>query len=163
MFEQFCAAVNKAKKIPPFTGTLLALDPGETTGWAVFDGSGKRLTKFGQIKTWPAENMVEELTKLFDSLPTIDHVVYELYSIYEWKTDSHTWSQVPTLRIIGCIETLCIQRGIPYSSQTAQVAKVFCTDDKLKSWGMYPAGQKHARDAIRHGTYCLMFGQNNSR
>jgi hypothetical protein len=32
----------------------------------------------------------------------------------------------------------------------AGLAKGFATDDKLKAWGFWQPGQRHARDAIRH-------------
>lgn len=161
-FSQFRKAANLAKKVKPFSGTLLSLDPGETTGWASFSATAEvcALEDQGQIKTWPQHDMVTEMTKLLDRVqPTM--VVHEIYAVYEWKTDDHAWSQVPTLHVIGCIETLCIQRGIPFHSQTAQIAKNFCTDDKLKAWNYYIKGARHARDAIRHGTYYLLFGQSN--
>lgn len=160
-FSNFRSAVNKVKKVKAFEGTLLALDPGETTGWASFSSADTKceMTNQGQINTWPQSNMVEQLTKLLDEVkPT--HVVYEIYAIYEWKAEDHSWSQVPTLHVIGCVETLCIQRGITFSSQTAQIAKNFCTDDKLHTWDYYIKGQRHARDAIRHGCYFLMFNSN---
>lgn len=158
-FSQFCQAANKAKKVTPFTGTLLALDPGETTGWCVFDsedGKHFHLVAQGQEKTWEMDYAVSGLTGLIKQFKP-DHIVHELYAIYEWKSSDHSWSQVPTLRIIGCLETLCIQQNIPYSAQTAQIAKNFCTDDKLRMWNYYIKGARHARDAIRHGTYYLMF------
>jgi len=160
-FTKFCKAVNDAKNVKPFHGTLLSLDPGETTGWSVFRSTDIiALTHCGQKKTWPQEDMVKELTDLFNTFnPTI--VVMEIYAVYEWKAQSHSWSEVPTLHVIGCIETLCIQRGIPFFFQSAQIAKAFCTDERLQEWGMYIKGQKHARDAIRHGTYALLFGTKN--
>lgn len=160
-FETFRMAVNKAKKVVPFKGRLLALDPGETTGWSMFSATAEKvsLTEQGQICTWPQKDMVENLTKLIDHHQP-DLIVHEVYAVYEWKADSHSWSQVPTLHVIGCLETLCHQKGIPYLWQTAQIAKNFCTDDRLKEWGFYIKGQRHARDSIRHGTYYLMFGQS---
>lgn len=158
-FSVFCQAANKAKKVEPFIGKVLALDPGETTGWCVFeslDGKHFKLEAQGQIKTWPMTEAVANITDLL-ARGEIDYVVHELYAVYEWKSSDHSWSQIPTVRVIGCIETLCIQQNIPYSSQTAQIAKNFCTDDKLKNWNFYIKGQRHARDAIRHGCYYLMF------
>jgi len=35
----------------------------------------------------------------------------------------------------------------------AGLAKTFANDDKLEAWGFWRKGQKHARDAIRHGIY----------
>lgn len=158
-FSKFRKAVNLSKKVTPYIGTVLALDPGETTGWSVFYSSQDDVVLHaqGQEKTYPMENCVNGLTNLIDIYkPTI--IVHELYSVYEWKTDEHAWSTVPTLRVIGCLETLCIQRKLPYITQTAQIAKNFCTDEKLKTWNYYIKGARHARDSIRHGTYFLMFG-----
>ena len=31
---------------------------------------------------------------------------------------------------------------------------------KLKKWNMYRKGERHARDAIRHGAHFLLFGKN---
>lgn len=163
LLSKFCAAANIAKKVAPFHGYVLALDPGETTGWAVFernDGDKIALVACGQASTWPMENCVAELTKLLDTY-TPNIVVHELYAVYEWKAQDHSWSQVPTLRIIGCLETLCVQKKYSIVSQTAQVAKNFCTDEKLKTWGVYQVGLKHARDAIRHGIYFLLFGHKD--
>lgn len=162
-FGKFRTAVNQAKKVQPFIGRLLALDPGETTGWSLFNAAQDdvQLLDAGQLKTWPMEDAVQNFTKhLNEHHPT--RVIYEQYRVYEWKTDDHAWSQVPTLRIIGCLETLCIQKKIPFSHQTAQQAKNFCTDEKLEAWGYYIKGQKHARDSIRHGCYFLLFGPSKS-
>ena len=38
----------------------------------------------------------------------------------------------------------------------AQQAKGFVTDAKLKEWGMWDIGHKHARDACRHCVYYLV-------
>ena len=86
--------------------------------------------------------------------------------VYEWKAQHHSWSDVPTLQIIGCAKALLLMKcpyGVPVIQQTAQVAKNFCTDEMLKSWGMYNSGMRHARDAVRHGTYFLLFGPSKDQ
>jgi hypothetical protein len=157
--------VNVAKKIPEaFQGRVLALDPGETTGYTCFSCEGEQegtnwidVVESGQVKTWPEGPMVNSLTHLIDHLkPTF--VVFERYSVYEWKAQTHSWSGVPTIQIIGCLKTLCIQNRLSWHEQTAYEAKKFCTDEKLKQWGLYIEGQKHARDALRHACYFLLFG-----
>lgn len=158
-YSKFCAMARKAKKLEPLKDiTILALDPGETTGWAVFTvvNGNVQLDAAGQISTWPMENAVTNFNYLYDTF-IIDHTVHELYAVYEWKAQDHSWSQVPTLRVIGCLETICILKDQVYSSQTAQIAKNFCTDEKLKGWGLWIPGQRHARDAIRHACYWLAF------
>ncbi len=139
-------------------GIILALDPGETTGYVIFDGSNSKILEEGQIKTWPIESAIPALDYLFNTYkPSI--LVFESYQVYEWKKDEHSWSQIPTVQLIGCIKTLSIQNKISYITQTAQIAKSFCTDEKLQQWGFYIKGKKHARDAIRHGCYYLLFGE----
>lgn len=132
---------------------LLALDPGHTTGWAVFEGGEP--TASGQVAT-EAEGW-ECIYRLFqDTNPTM--VVYENYRIYAHKLARHSNSEVYTLRLIGAIEFICeVLCKIPYYNRMAQEAKGFVTDEKLKKWGYYKTGEKHARDAIRHGCYFLLF------
>lgn len=158
-FSKLRLAANKAKSISVFEGRLLALDPGETIGVASFTCSDDEavLTHASQIKGWPLEAGVSNFIELVEAIKP-DHVVFESYQVYSWKTDDHTWSQVPTVQVIGMIRTILIQDEILYSSQTAQVAKGFCDDNKLKLWGYYTPGLRHARDAIRHACYYLLFG-----
>lgn len=162
-FNQVRRALNKQKPETLFTGVLLALDPGETTGVAVFtcDVDAAVLSHVAQIKTWPLTLGVESFMALIDKLQP-DRVVFESYQVYEWKADSHSWSQIPTVQVIGMIQTILIQRGIPYSTQTAQVAKNFVDDDKLEKWGFWQKGLRHARDAIRHACYYLLFGPSKA-
>lgn len=133
---------------------LLAVDPGETTGWALF--ANLDLVDCGQIPT--KLDPAGELEKLLDKTQPLV-VVAEDYRIYKWKAKQHTGSDLFTPRLLGALDLLCHQRGIPLYLQMAQLAKVFCTDDKLKHWGFYKKGQRHARDAIRHGCYWLVFGK----
>ncbi|MNW46053.1 hypothetical protein D3C74_233310 [compost metagenome] len=140
--------------VPP--ERLLCLDPGETTGWSVFENG--KLTAWGQAKT--LANGWSEIDKLFtDVKPTM--VIYENYRVYSHKLSRHENSEVYTLRLVGVIEFLCeVMWNILYYNQMAHQAKGFVSDDKLKQWGMYQTGQKHARDSIRHGIYFLLFDKN---
>lgn len=172
----FDAFVNQVHSQIPrnggrFKGRLLALDPGETTGWSVWDShdNATRYEMFscGQLETWNKEAQpgsmypiipaVNNFRKLLDGLD-VDQVAMEVYRVYEWKADTHSWSDVPTLRIIGVIEAELHDNHIPYWFQTAQVAKNFVTDERLKEWGFYQRGQRHSRDSMRHALYFLLFG-----
>lgn len=157
---------------------LLCLDPGETTGWALFEESS--LVRWGQIVTVQKEQLKwNNLGNLFvEQKPTA--VVCENYRIYDHKLARHTFSPVLTLRLIGGIDCLCRfgwyenlgphyideyggyrdyyeQHTCPIYYQMATQAKGFVTDDKLKQWGFYDSSMRHARDAIRHGCYFLLF------
>lgn len=171
-FDQFLTQIHKAKPRPGglFTGVLLALDPGETTGWSIWEcntaSTFVRMHSCGQLDTWDKEassivNCVRNFPALVSAAQEIGsiEVVMESYRVYEWKADSHSWSDVPTLRIIGSMETRLIDANIPYTFQTAQVAKRFVTDELLKQWGFYERGQRHSRDSMRHALYYILFGK----
>lgn len=147
-----------------FIGRLLTFDPGETTGWSSWEVTEEeaKLVQSGQIKTWPIKNAVDEFTFLLNAHQP-DIVVFESYQVYEWKAEDHTWSQIPTVQIIGCLRTLLIQMSIPEHTQTAQVAKQFCKDEKLEEWGLWKKGERHARDALRHACYYILFGKKSAQ
>jgi hypothetical protein len=132
---------------------LLCLDPGHVTGWCVFERG--KLTAAGQALTM--EEGWHCIDDLFNDVqPTM--VVYENYRVYAHKLERHSNSEVYTLRLVGVIEYLCdVKFNIPQYNQMAHQAKGFVTDDKLKSWGFYKSGLRHARDAMRHGIYFLLF------
>jgi len=135
---------------------LLVLDPGHTTGWTLFVNG--KIANHGQAATerdgWECIDML-----FTDTQPTM--VVYENYRVYAHKLERHSNSEVYTLRLVGVIEYLCdVKFGIPRYNQMAHQAKGFVTDEKLKAWGFYVPSMKHARDAIRHACYFLLFDKN---
>jgi hypothetical protein len=161
--REFILAINKTKKVVPFKGRLLGLDPGGTTGYFFITcgDEGIVFSKAGQVSTGDERECAIALAKLFTELkPT--HVVFESYHIYDWKSDQHKWSPVWTVQVIGCIWTLCEQLGITYSQQSAQNAKGFWTDEKLHEFHMYEKGMRHGRDATRHALHYLCFGPPNT-
>ena len=143
-------------------GTItLCFDPGHTTGYAVF--SGLHLMESGEIVTKPIEKAVHNIQHLME-VKQPDIVVMEDYRVYKWKTEHHGGSELLTTRVIGCIETFCVINGVAnIIKQPAHIAKGFCKDSKLKEWGFYKKGERHARDAIRHGCYFLLFGAINRK
>ena len=142
-----------------WVGCLLSLDPGHTTGYAVWSAKedSVQLVEAGHLSTWTNADIRPEQIQDILTRYKISHAVMETYQVYEWKSQDHSWSQIPTIQVIGCIKTLCLQHHVSYSAQTAQVAKQFCTDERLTEWGFYRPGFRHARDAIRHGCYFLLF------
>jgi DNA-directed RNA polymerase specialized sigma subunit len=135
---------------------LLCLDPGKTTGWCLFENG--KLTRWGQVpECYDDKNIdVAGLTTLFNDVQP-DFVLYEDYRVYSNKLDRHSYSPVMTVRLLGLIETYCQMNNIPTHKQMATTAKNFCTDAKLQQWGFWQTGMRHARDAIRHGCYFLLF------
>ncbi len=159
-FKEFAEGVRKSRKLPPdvFQGvTVLALDPGVTTGYAVL--SNDELADYGQHKNDDvalAARFIDELMVKWE--PRV--VVVEDYRVYSWKQKQHAWSDLHTARLIGAIELVVQLRpmNIALVKYPASSAKGFCTDERLMEWGYYQKGLRHARDAIRHACYYALFG-----
>lgn len=144
-FQELLLQVRGKDWLPP--EKLFAIDPGETCGYAVF--------WYGDLHRAEQD---KDITKyIFGYKPYI--LVYEDYKIYPGKLKSHSFSDIPTLKVIGAIEYICHKEGIKVIKQLASTAKGFCTNEKLKEWGFYEKGKPHANDAIRHGCHCLLFNK----
>ncbi len=163
-FIELVERVHKARTKVPYvmnSNTLLCFDPGHTTGYAVFHGL--ELVQADEIVTKPIEDAARNVNVLLHD-HTPDIVVMESYRVYKWRAKHHAGSELLTARVIGCIETLCAIHGVPHIiKQPAHIAKGFCTNARLKEWGFYKVGQKHACDAIRHGCHFLLFGAINQK
>lgn len=151
-------------KLPPFerfvknsyTGTLLTLDPGETTGFSLWHNA--KLVQAAQLDTHEVKSCIEwlnEWVKITKARSPDDtfYVVIEEYRVYANKAESHAQSTMHTSRLIGAFECLFGLYGISYEFRLASFAKQWATDDKLKAWDLWKVGERHARDAIRHACY----------
>lgn len=143
---------------------LLAIDPGKMTG-AAFLTYNKDSPKFymnsyeipmSEINSWLLENLDEQAGD-------IDTVVIEDFKITAGtgKLGSPDWS----LRIIGAVEYICEQYGIPVVKQYPSNAKSFSTNDKLRAVSMWhKGGAGHANDALRHAMlYMVKHGWRDER
>lgn len=146
------------RRCPNPPSTLLSLDPGETTGWACFTNG--RYASSGQLDT--VTNPMRELRTLFNNIQP-DAVVMEDYVVYAHKVQQHTNNKLITPRVIGMLEGICEEASLPLTKQLAAQAKGFVTDQKLRQWQLWQVGERHARDAIRHAVYYLIFKGNNER
>lgn len=142
-----------------FVGRLLAIDPGETTGYSVFECTKEdnpKLVTYGQLASAPIDQGIDLLTQtIMEVNPT--KIVYEDYRVYSWKTQDHTWAALHTPQLIGVIQTLARQHRLSTYKQMAQHAKQFFTNEKLEEWGYYCRGKRHATDSIRHALLYLVF------
>lgn len=152
-FDELLERIRGNRRIPH---RLLCLDPGKTTGWSLFTNG--KLTAWGQVDDcYDDKNVATQgLMNLFKDVNP-DFMCYEDYRIYQHKLERHSYSPVMTVRLLGVIEAFCQMNGVPTHKQMATTAKAFVTDEKLKQWGFWQEGQKHARDSIRHGCYFLLF------
>ena len=140
-------------------GRVLCLDPGETTGWAVFtDGE---LTDCGQWPTMTPPELADSIAAVhYDgdgSGQTLSKIVYEEYRVRGNKFKEHVGSEVVTIQHIGAIKVVAAELDVPTFKQTPGMAKGFATDGKLQRWDLYQTGMRHSNDAIRHGCYWHLF------
>lgn len=134
---------------------LIALDPGETTGVAIWLPERGTILLF-QWKTkdlGPSFNFLCETIKEYG----ISHIRFEDYKVYDHKARDHVHNDLHTAQWIGCIKLCAFLLDLPWSMKLAQAAKTFWTDSKLKLVGAYTPGMRHARDALRHLLLMMIF------
>lgn len=142
-------------------GIVLCLDPGETTGWALWH-EGK-LHTCGQEYTGQDPASTGRLVKWLDQDDHLRLIVYEEYRVRGNKFREHVGSEVVTIQHIGAIKVVADELGVPLWKQSAGMAKGFATDGKLRRWGLWQPNERHANDAIRHGIYYHLFVAGRSR
>jgi hypothetical protein len=160
--SEFEKLLSKLGRTPQHWESILALDPGETTGWATCRIRPQETPTldflFGQLDTSTIKLAVQALEGMIEDA---DLVICEDYRVYSWKSDQHKWANLHTPKLVGAIQTLCwIHSRQEPVMQMAIEAKDFCTDDKLQDWGLYSKGGRHARDAIRHLCSYLLFSKD---
>src|SRR6266496_4107812 len=124
----------------------IAIDPGDTTGWATFNEQGE-LIDFQEIKGHD---------NFLDWLEQQNARVYIVES-YRVRTSGHinSFSTVPTLQLIGAIKRVAKKKGIKIVMQEVSPALSI----GLRFIGMHSIYKgKHVPDrisALAHGTYYL--------
>lgn len=125
---------------------VLAVDPGKTTGIAVWNS--------GTFSAW-----AEEYELALDFVASYirddyrpDVVVIEDFVITQRTTKMGTanWRRGQELEFIGVARWWCKTTGVEFVLQTPSQAKSFSTDQKLKTYGWWSKGVDHPRDATRH-------------
>lgn len=124
--------------------TIIAVDPGLTTGWAVLypDGefrSGETKGPYAFLKT--VYGLLRD--RAFDW-----HLVVEKYTITPETIKKSR--QTDALEIIGALKFFAAYYDAGWSMQMPSEAKAFASDGKLRRIGWFRQGLGHANDASRH-------------
>lgn len=128
----------------------LFIDPGETTGWALFNKDGKTIN-FGQIKG--TEEFSDWLSQL-DPFP--DLVVYEEYRLFSHLAVQQSGSKMVTSQVVGIVKHECRRRkNVPCVAQPSSILPIaeIYAGWTLKSKGAHSKTNGYA--AILHGIYFL--------
>jgi hypothetical protein len=126
----------------------VAIDPGDTTGWAVFTGTQRQPIQMGE---WTVDEFME----------TVAVATYELWVCEDYIIRpkgithgyEHTWNKGTALRLIGAVELRVIQLGAELKKQQASIKPIAAQ----KSGVPYTPGKKgtHMFDAVLHGVHYL--------
>lgn len=117
--------------------TVLALDPGKTTGVATWHAGEffieqaqySPLALYNRLWAWSPEVIVYES---FVYIPGLGH------------------ADLTPVELIGIIKMYHEMFGSDLHSYTPHIGKAFWTDDKIRSIGLWKKGQRHGMDALKH-------------
>jgi hypothetical protein len=145
---------------------VIALDPGGTTGWAmysaermedpianVFEYYNEQWTQ-GQLGPEPHH---AELLHLMEMMHVESYrVVCESFEFRGGAAKVRDNLNLDAKEYIGVVKLFAQERKVPTRFQTAAMGKGFITDDKIKRAGLWHPGWRHAMDAQRHLLYYLV-------
>ncbi len=137
-------------KIPIAKMSLVAFDPGESTGIVLIE-KGKLL----ESETLSVEELENAL--LNKKWTSYDKWVAEDFILYPWAAEQIGFNKMIPARIIGMLQLATKQSGISLTLLNAGVVKHFSTDSKLNHLGwLGKLRNKHEKDAARHALYFLI-------
>lgn len=124
----------------------LAVDPGETTGWALFSPDGS-LEGMGQIKGLDAF-----YRWLADECPSVDYVICEDFIVNPRK--KFGGSRMIASQVIGVVRAHCLQNSIRLVLQANRYLKIGYAYAAARQPTTH--ADSHQWDAFAHGVYYLV-------
>lgn len=141
--------------------TVLALDPGGSTGWAMWraeklvnaEGIAEYYNEFTTSGCFTDPDHHETLIALIELQRTeVFHLITESFIN---RPEKATQSELISRDYIGAMTLWCKQNDVRLHQQSSALAKTFVTDKKLKAMG-YWSTNKHSRDALRHMLFYMI-------
>lgn len=132
--------------------TILALDPGVTTGWCIANVKDDKTVRIGIGQTRFTE---ADLFAWLVDYGKLDGLIYETF---EYRNRARTGLDLTPVRMIGVIELYVQLEQINVWKQSAATGKGFYNNGKLHDLGVYEKGLQHGRDASRHMLHFMTFG-----
>lgn len=133
---------------------VLALDPGETTGYALAVLDSRFYLAYDEARL-SHEDFWKFLQKVMRHGSV--HTVCEDFEFRQGKQKDGL--NLYPVELIGILRLFCSNdRWYPLWMQKAAQGKGYYDDNKLKKLGVYQKGYDHGRDAARHLLHWFQFG-----
>jgi hypothetical protein len=133
---------------------VIALDPGGTSGWALFQvhpmamEGDPGIRVMDNIEWWtageftgPQDEQLDQIIELVNSWPAA-RLVTEGFQIRQLN------ALLDPVEINAVLRWACRPRY--WVKQNPSMAMTTVTDDRQRAWGFWLPGKPHARDAIKH-------------
>lgn len=125
---------------------VLAVDPGDTTGWAVadVDRSTFKVIATGTMLSW---SYLERIA--VTHLPAL--VIYETFTVFPGKAKALAGDALEAVQTIGALKHICHQRSLTIIGQQPSIKKVpvLPRDGWLTTY-LRSLGSEHEKDAVMH-------------
>lgn len=138
----------------------LTVDPGETTGWALWEDD--RLVVAGQTplwefldELWRGQGLHTDHRDAEGPFAHIGRIVCEDWALYPWAAKALSWDKCRTARGIGAIELICRQGFPELILQPAKIKEAAVAGGAEDLFLSPRHENRHANDAIMHGVYYL--------
>lgn len=141
-------AILEADRAHPERDMLLAIDPGDTTGWVTLKYQGGELLDAGMDR-----DFLSTLANLDVYLPRLAAVVVEDYRLFASKAKQQIGSRFEAVQIIGAVRMWMRLSGARFVLQSPDIKAIA---EKIS--GIKPPSNhalSHSTDAYNHGVYYL--------
>lgn len=144
----------------------LCVDPGETTGWSLWDKKGK-LVYADQTPMWNFIDLVYETVARQENdndfrssvtwgdveVEDIIAIICEDWQLYPWELQNLAWDKCRTARAIGALTLICRQFNKTLVFQGADIKKG-AQAAGAEALYLEPVHEnRHANDSIQHGVF----------
>lgn len=128
---------------------ILAMDPGEHTGWVFGDDVGNLIEAGTIVRNHVAcGNLIKRLQP--------DKIVYESFQLYPALAQKLAWNTFYTCEEIGIIKYVAECKNIPIETQQPAIKKYAGSDlPDYKNFRKVKAVTEHTHDAYQHYLYYL--------
>lgn len=129
---------------------ILAVDPGDTTGWATLTYEGGHLILWDQVA---ASGFVDKFMELIKEYGHPVVIVYEDFIVFKRAAAKQAGSRMFASQVIGALKTLSKMTGIPLESQSPDKKDLGAKGSGRKAPSRH--SESHKYDAFNHGFYYL--------